>query len=322
MPAALVLEPTEEAETTAELRLAPISNYPLIRVNLGKTQVDFVLDTGASIDPTHAVFIDANLAYALGYRKGRRDTNGNIWIVLPELSFGKPKATYRQVWASCQNLSDMSRACGGRPIAGLLPLSLFTGRQVDLDLPARRLHLRPAGSPMPAGARPLAIERRSDDASFYASLNVNGQTFPALLDTGTYDFEIPARFLDDQQVRLHDARPSLVGRGGIFPAQRGILPEIRLEPDVMIRDAEVAMIYAEPHGAIVARAKDPPQPPPAPPPFAVIGMSVLRDWRLIYDAMSVPPMMIIGSDPQGARPDPRAVQIEEELCRAWMKAER
>jgi hypothetical protein len=195
------------------------------------------------------------------------------------------------------------------PIGGLLPLSLFKGRQVDIDLPNRRLHLRPSGSPLPPDAHRVESGQRDQDASPRPFLKLGGESIPVLLDTGTYGFELPAMFLNTQQVQLQNPKSSMVGRGRIYPAERGILSEIQLGP-LAIRGSQVTAIHYEQRKPIVSDSGEPPRPQ------AVIGMSVLKHWRLIYDAQALAisgPAVL-----EGAAPDPREAELEESLCREWL----
>src|SRR5947207_3240107 len=77
-------------EVAVDLTLAQPSQYPLIHVKLGELDTQFVLDTGGNIHPGPALFIDWDVARKLTDH-GRRASNGDFWVALPDVSLGEGK---------------------------------------------------------------------------------------------------------------------------------------------------------------------------------------------------------------------------------------
>jgi hypothetical protein len=237
--------------------------------------------------------------------------DGNVAIRLGEVTLGDGKITGQNIDAFCDNFADMSRICGDTPIGGLIPVSFFGDRQVEIDLPNHVLRLRRAGTPLPAEAVALDCTRYPRDSRPYARLTVGDRRVEVLLDTGDYGVQIPAWLLEGDAFRLEGARPSFSSyRERAYEAVRGTAGELGLG-EFSVRGAEVIAIQlGRPRGFVGGGKRD---------PFAVIGMPVLKHWTLIYDPRSKPLSIVGPRVVEKAAPDPRASRVEEDASREAIK---
>src|SRR5207248_2469679 len=167
------------------------------------------------------------------------------WVRLPDISLADRRLLYREAEGVCGSYDAMRKVCGDIAVAGFLPVSVFRDKQIDIDLPNKKLYLRPSGSPLPENAHKLARGERRNDARPYTVININGHSIPALLDTGGYKLELPADFLENANLELQHSRATLASNGlngGIFKARIGTLDQDLQINDLTIRNPQVTVV--------------------------------------------------------------------------------
>lgn len=311
MQATTLPEPTIELRhpsrvVSAGLQISPLSLYPTLMVRTSDTAGRFILDTGGA---GALIVTERFLKQAGGRRLANTSTtiNGTRYplAVIPHLEIGDG-LILRNATCIISDLDQMRRVCGDIAIDGVLTVGLLQGLELDIDLPNRVAHFRPAHlREQVAGAVELSRPAsHAADPRPYAIVRVNGVNVPTLLDTGNYAaIDIPRSLFEPLGVALSQPRDSFGAAGfNSRPAvtQRGTLETIDLG-DIALRDAEVHVI---PHDEVTE---------------AVIGIAVLQHYRIIYNTHTRTTLLIGAKELTAPAPSPQVVQLVETICRERLR---
>lgn len=223
----------------------------------------FLLDTGAvhtMIDARVAARFPADLA---DHRERLTPSDGRSFTSSQRLaihSFTVGPCTFRNFDAVVLDLTDVADAIG-RPLAGILPISLFRGHLLTIDWPAQHVFItRGSLRDAPAGT---TYHVRGDPRPF-VPLVVNDRTVPCLVDSGASGGLTLQRPLFQHLTFAAPPVPAVatVGAGG----KQETFHAGRLADDARLADATLhrPIIFATTGGNRV-------------------GVQLLRNFRLTYD---------------------------------------
>ncbi len=288
------------------LQISPMSQYPTLMVQSGSVSGRFILDTGGA----GALIVTDTFLKAAGGKRIRNasaNVNGTRYplAVIPRLHIGDG-LVLRDATCIVSNLDQMRQVCGGITIDGVLAIGMLQGLELDIDLPNRVAHFRPAHlREQPDGAvelrRPAS---HAGDPRPYAMVRIGDRDIPTLLDTGNYAaIDIPRSLFDPAGIALVDPRDSYGAAGfNSRPSvtQRGTLPMMMMA-GITLHDAEAHII---PHDDVTE---------------AVMGIAVLRHYRLIYNTHTRTTLLIGPAQMTGSAPGSEVVELVEEICRQRLR---
>jgi hypothetical protein len=256
---------------------APITVYPLFNARVNGHPARFAFDTGGG----RAILVSpalVKLARLPVDRAVEARLNGRAYpsARLRGLNVDGLGDVVRDESAAVVALDAVSLVCGERVdgIIGAAALAKGSGGSFEIDFPRRRLRL---GTPSPAAndvslSVPAAPDPQSQRRPF-VWLQLGKARVPAVIDSCELEgVQLPDRCLTTSGVVLNDAR-STVGSsgfgGGAQASRRGRLLEMRLG-EIVIHDAEVLVLPSADSAPAAEKA--------------VIGMAILRDYRIAFDA--------------------------------------
>jgi hypothetical protein len=256
---------------------APITVYPLFNARVNGHPARFAFDTGGG----RAILVSpalVKLARLAVDPAAEARLNGRTYpsARLRGLNVDGLGDVVRDESAAVVSLDAFSRVCGERVdgIIGAAALAKGSGGSFEIDFPRRRLRLGTPSSaandvalPVPAAPDPQSQRRP------FVWLQLGKARVPAVIDSCELEaVQLPERCITTSGVALNDARSTLgsSGFGGAAQAsRRGRLPEMRLG-EIVIHDAEVLVVPSADSAPAVEKA--------------VIGMAILRDYRIAFDA--------------------------------------
>jgi predicted aspartyl protease len=301
LPEAIVELHHPSRQVSTGLQISPLSEYPTLMIRGGDTAGRFLLDTGGA---GAMIVTDAFLQRAGG---GRVPTSANIngshypMGVIPQLEIGDG-LVIRNAACIVNDLAQMQQVCGGVAIDGVLTMGPLQGLELDIDVPNRVAHFRPAHLPQ-RPATTTELKRPSSHAGEtrpYATLRVGDADIPALLDTGNYTaIDIPAHLFSAARTALGHGRASYGAAGFNSKAsvtERGLVQRITLGP-IILTNTQVHVI---PHADVTE---------------AVLGIAVLKHYRLIYNTHTRTTLLVGPNELSDAAPSAEVVQLVEEICR-------
>jgi hypothetical protein len=293
-------------QVSTGLQISPLSGYPTVIVRSRGAAGRFVLDTGGA---GTLIVTQAFLSEVGGKRVRNRQAviNGTRFAVaiIPKLTVGD-RLILRNAPAIISELDQMRQVCGDVAIDGVLTGGMLKDLEIDIDMPNRVAHFRPAHMrQVPANAIPLRRPvGRSGDPRPFAIIRIGEADVPALLDTGNYvGIDIPEHLFAETGVTLDDARDSFGGAGfSSRPArtQRGRIAEMALG-DITLTDTEAHVI---PHADVTE---------------AIIGTAVLRHFRLIHNGHTRTTLLVGPNEIDHASADPDVITLVERICREHVR---
>jgi len=282
------------------LQVSPLSGYPTLLVRSGNAHGRFILDTGGA---GALIVSESFLKHAGGKPLAGTvaNVNGTTFplAIIPQMEIGDG-LVLRNVACIVGDLSQMQKVCGNLRIDGILTLGALQGLELDIHLPQRVVHFRPAlQTEQPPDA--ILLERPSShrtDARPFAVMRIGETALPTLLDTGNYTgIDIPAHLLTGQ--KLIDARDSYGSAGFHSRAartQRGRIEHMRLDGIALHHTAAQIIPHTE-----VSEA--------------VLGIAVLQHYRIIYNTRSRTTLLLGPTELHDAGPNDEVVQLVEDICR-------
>ncbi len=267
----------------------PHTAYPTVEVRFGRSIGTFVLDTGgrdvAIVETTYLRESDRRS------RAGRTVKVGRSRYTVRRLT-GLTLAGRIALQPTDAIVTELDNLRGlvGNNVHGWLTLAALEDKLLDIDLPNTRAWIGvPTSTKRPATTAPTLPRPTSHahDPRPFVQLRIGDAVLPALIDTGSYDaIVLPRHLFDTTNSTLHNARQSFgeAGFGSIVAAsQRGRVANASIGP-IELRDVAVHVV---PHSR---------------PNYAVIGIPVLRHFRIIYNVPKrelrlIGPRRVVGATP-------------------------
>jgi hypothetical protein len=297
----------EPRSINGEMAFEPalLTGYPLFNACVNGHSARFAFDTGGGRAILVSPALVESACLAVDHAAEAR-LNGRAYPSARIRSLGVQESVevVHEESAAVVPLGTFSQICGER-VDGIIGATAFAkafGGSFEIDFPRKRLRLgtRPPRADdvaiLMAAAPDPASQRRP-----FVWLQLGEARVPAVIDSCEYEaVQLPERVLATSGVALNDARPSVgsSGFGGAARAsRRGRVPEMQLG-EVVIRDAEVQVV---PSAESAAAEK------------AVIGMAILRYYRVAFDA-SVGSVTLVGPrELKSPAPDRRVVHAAERI---------
>lgn len=260
------------AANSTKLEIAPISQYPLVTVEVDDRTATFLLDTGSGSGVV--VASDWLPATELAEEPRYLSEAKTPTVSLPDVALadGSPHATIPQ--ATLHPFRAMRLLCGAR-VDGMLGWDSLTARAAEIDMPGRTFTIWQGSDGAPDAAdgmmRMPAVRFRDMRQRPYTILRIGGRSIPVLLDTCELEaIKIPRHLLTEEDLDLDDTHRA----GGTFDIMdefpclgvRGTLAAARLGDIELIK----------PQTTVLAD-------PDCRQQYGVLGAPVLKNYRLRFD---------------------------------------